>query len=508
MGLWRRNWKKLAEPRLRFDDDVVREFYANAWAEKQDRRQRKSMVRGKWISYSPQAIDDYLGSPFPIQEEECHYQRLSSKKKGFSNRKVATALCMPGKGYQIAASGKETRIRRGDMRTLSQVWLTFMLANVVPTSHVSDINVAKSNLLFSMIQDDYTVNIARIISDEIQKTVDWERVRGAERLGTLGFPSLITGLCVENGIIVDPKVKIRSSIDKKFIEHYCTHPDENPVQRNIPPSPQRSPSEPTVEEVEKRLMRHIQHIEDQNSALCRFMMQMYHANREKNYMDADELSSFLNWPGDRPSSVGEEEDHHEAQSTAGDQEKKEEEKMDEAGGKVAEEVAENIEIEENIETAKGNVGVVEEIGATPEVAKNNEEAATEEVREAAETKEKDDESDEETIAEMLKKKVIGAVRKNVNNTEVNAAEKISDNVAVRVPPKKKEYPGPPRRSFRIKTTVIKKGIQQRGATVPQAISSDSSSSSSEEEEEDKQVAENKDNGSDSEEEEDTPRGSC
>ena len=166
---------------------------------------------------------------------------------------------------------------------------------------------------------------------------------------------------------------------------------------------------------------------------------------------------------------------------------------------------------ENIETAKGNVGVVEEIGATPEVVKNNEEAnvkATEEVREAAKTKEEDDESDEETIAEMLKKKVIGAVRKNVNNTEVNAVEKISVNVAVRVPPKKKEYPGPSRRSFRIKTTVIKKKIQQRGATVPQAIFSDSSSSSSEEEEEDKQVAENKDNGSDSEEEEDTPRGSC
>ena len=47
-------------------------------------------------------------------------------------------------------------------------------------------------------------------------------------------------------------------------------------------------------------------------------------------MDVDELSSFLNWPGDRPSSVGEEEDHHEAQSTARDQEKKEEEKKDEA----------------------------------------------------------------------------------------------------------------------------------------------------------------------------------
>jgi len=124
IGVLRQNWKKLAELMWRFDEEVVREFYVNAWAERQDRSHRKTMVRGRWISYSLQAIDDFLGNPFPRQEEKCHYQRLCSRKKGFSNRKVAAALCMPGKGYQIAASGKETRIRRGDMRTLSQVWLT------------------------------------------------------------------------------------------------------------------------------------------------------------------------------------------------------------------------------------------------------------------------------------------------------------------------------------------------------------------------------------------------
>jgi len=46
MGVLRRNWKKLAEPMWRFDEEVVREFYANAWAERQDRSHRKTMVRG------------------------------------------------------------------------------------------------------------------------------------------------------------------------------------------------------------------------------------------------------------------------------------------------------------------------------------------------------------------------------------------------------------------------------------------------------------------------------
>jgi len=274
MGVLRGNWKKLAEQMWKFDEEIVRKFYANAWAERQDRNHRKTMVRGRWISYIPQPIDEFLGNPFPKQEEKCHYQRLCSRKKGFSNRKVTAALCMPGKGYQIAAFRKETRIR-GDMRTLSQVWLTLMLANVVPIGHVSDINVAKNNLLFSMIQDDYTINVARIILDEIQRTMDWERIRGAERLGTLGFPALITWWCAENGIIVEPKLKIRTLTDKKFIDHHYTNPKKNPEQRNQVPNPPASPSEPTLEVVKKKLMQHILHLEDQHSAICRFMMQMY-----------------------------------------------------------------------------------------------------------------------------------------------------------------------------------------------------------------------------------------
>ena len=60
MRLLRRNWKKLAEPLRKFNVEAVREFYANAWAEKQERDERKTMVRGCWIPYSPQAIDDLL----------------------------------------------------------------------------------------------------------------------------------------------------------------------------------------------------------------------------------------------------------------------------------------------------------------------------------------------------------------------------------------------------------------------------------------------------------------
>jgi len=59
-----------------------------------------------------------------------------------------------------------------------------------------------------MMQDDFTINISKVFSDEIQKVVDGERVGRGEWRRTLGFPTLITALCESQGVFMDPKVKI------------------------------------------------------------------------------------------------------------------------------------------------------------------------------------------------------------------------------------------------------------------------------------------------------------
>ena len=64
MGILRRNWRRLVEPLKKFDAEIVREFYSNVYAERQERYRRKTVVRGRWIQYSPQAIDDLLENPY------------------------------------------------------------------------------------------------------------------------------------------------------------------------------------------------------------------------------------------------------------------------------------------------------------------------------------------------------------------------------------------------------------------------------------------------------------
>jgi len=60
------------------------------------------------------------------------------------------------------------------MKTLSQVWMVFMLANMVSIGHVSDLNIFLCHLLYYLLKDDYFVDVANIICHKIYKLVRFE----------------------------------------------------------------------------------------------------------------------------------------------------------------------------------------------------------------------------------------------------------------------------------------------------------------------------------------------
>jgi len=55
----------------KYDLDVVLEFYANAWPVKQGDRDLRSKVRGKWIPYDRNTINDFWEIPFKWIKMSC-----------------------------------------------------------------------------------------------------------------------------------------------------------------------------------------------------------------------------------------------------------------------------------------------------------------------------------------------------------------------------------------------------------------------------------------------------
>jgi len=104
------------------------------------------------------------------------------------------------------------------MKTLSQAWMVFMPANVVPNGHVFGLNILMCHLLYCILKDDYSVDVAKLICHEIYKFARFKIGPSNQKAkGTLGFLALINALCAEYGVEVNPSVKIRPPIDLKFI---------------------------------------------------------------------------------------------------------------------------------------------------------------------------------------------------------------------------------------------------------------------------------------------------
>jgi len=111
------------------------------------------------------------------------------------------------------------------MNTLTQMWMTLLLSNVLPSDHNSDLPLSKCQLVYAILTR-MSVHVAQLIADAIYLFAGMPPTRHPldpdKSNRALGFPALITGLCQSFGVPVTPSKVIRPSITRAFIEKYCT----------------------------------------------------------------------------------------------------------------------------------------------------------------------------------------------------------------------------------------------------------------------------------------------
>ncbi|KAF1876972.1 hypothetical protein Lal_00012446 [Lupinus albus] len=216
-------WGAIASPHDKFDPDVVREFYANAYPPEEGGGlfEHKSWVRGKVIQYDRDYLNMMLNNPYEVRDEHLDgYHRMVEKSgtitHGFDIDENVQQLCILGRTVSANVDGRPKRIYRKDMTTLAQVWMIFCLHNIIPNSHVSSLPLSDCYLLYCIMVG-VEIDVVRLMATEIYKTA----VKGGKK-GTMGFPSLITSLCARKGLMVNPTEPIKKSITKQFIKQNCT----------------------------------------------------------------------------------------------------------------------------------------------------------------------------------------------------------------------------------------------------------------------------------------------
>ena len=148
-------WSRLLQPETSLNAEMVREFYANALPENPhtDPFVFETLVRGRTIRFDREAIDTYLGNPFPLDDDGELNDFHAKKNKGTFDLEqlkgeIKRTILLEGTNYDISDAGREYRAQYKFMTPPAKLVLKFILHNVKPNSHLSDCTVDVCPLIY------------------------------------------------------------------------------------------------------------------------------------------------------------------------------------------------------------------------------------------------------------------------------------------------------------------------------------------------------------------------
>ena len=179
----KRGWETLRAHRRAGYVAVVREFYANLVG----RKDNTVYVRGVWVPYGAQAINQVYGL--------AGLKHGSKYKKLLENpdlKKIAEKLT-GGKSQLRQEKGGPKTLNRGSLTEEAKVWFYFLASVLVPTKHLSTVREQEAVMLYAILKG-YKINIGAIIENSIMRYHD------GNKRGLIPHPATVTILCLKAGV--------------------------------------------------------------------------------------------------------------------------------------------------------------------------------------------------------------------------------------------------------------------------------------------------------------------
>ena len=180
----KRSWETICEHKPPRCATLVREFYSNIV----DRKGTQCYVRGKWVSFHRDKINQLLklgklkdGEKFKKLKENPNFQNICE---------VLTIRKGEWKGN---TKTPYESIARGSLTKEAKVWFYSVSSVLMPSKHLSIVRQDEAVLLYAILKG-YKINLGRLIEKSIlsyQSSNFW---------GHLPHPAIVTYLCIKGGV--------------------------------------------------------------------------------------------------------------------------------------------------------------------------------------------------------------------------------------------------------------------------------------------------------------------
>ena len=189
----RRGWHNLLnEPPLGCLN-LVREFYANLIVVRgANQPEGHVWLRGQWVDMRPSSINAFLHTP-DIQQDD--FSTLRGQHVDWDE--ILQIIALPNAEwtyYKTPSIGPKNLVNKY-LNPAARVWAQIMFSRLMPSRHTHSITRERCLLLYCLITQ-REVNLGQLIKDQMM-TIPSSNY-------SLPYPSLITALALQAGVLVDP----------------------------------------------------------------------------------------------------------------------------------------------------------------------------------------------------------------------------------------------------------------------------------------------------------------
>ncbi|KAL5053117.1 hypothetical protein RYX36_033799 [Vicia faba] len=107
----------------------------------------KTWVRVKQINFSRSAINEFLGNPCTLDDDELDEYHIQLARGNWKFDHLRAKLCKREHTYEVNALGHLLKFQQKSLKAKAQVLMCVILYNIRPQSHTSSILVQTDNLV-------------------------------------------------------------------------------------------------------------------------------------------------------------------------------------------------------------------------------------------------------------------------------------------------------------------------------------------------------------------------
>ncbi|XP_004514775.1 uncharacterized protein [Cicer arietinum] len=191
------NWKTFVNHSGNPYASIVREFYSCIL----ERKQNFVLVRGVRVCFTPKTLNFHFNL---IKDLKCNdndvvdeYQCLKNTVSDEKLNSIMKTLTVRGTNWKTEKGKNVWKIPFLALKAIPKVWYRLICTKLLPNSNFQSVDKDRLLLLYCVVEG-FSINVGKIIYDEIIACAFKKKKK--ERLL---FPSLISDLCVRNGVRVE-----------------------------------------------------------------------------------------------------------------------------------------------------------------------------------------------------------------------------------------------------------------------------------------------------------------